>query len=507
MRTHEIPSESPPLHYSLGITDLISIVWRRRWCLVVCLTVATCLGAVYYLKAERIYEVKCRLLVQKQEMPVGDPKLQSRDSRDLEFQATQAEIFRSPAVMAEAVERVHWPIPSNPEISPVVVLKERLTARPVMGTNVLSVSLRADDATKGVLMIEALVDSYRQYLSRAEQDNQVHVLEMLAKSEKELRTDLKSLEEQYRSLRERNSLIGSGKHGADAQLALVDQLSSKLAETRGRRIELESQLRVASREGTTSSQLTESGLRPHYINASFNLPIHRDGNGEQTAAAQLNTIRPGIVSMSPIGVELPGAPDFAAIQYRLVQAKVLEKELSTRFGPKHPEMRAVREQVASLMAEEQKALQAGHDMLRRELEAVTANEKQLLEMCEQERNQAKGVDGDLLEEEQVLSQIGRVRTVYDSAVGELRQWQLASQFAADGRSEVRVTMLEPPLAPLHPAWPSPLVLSGICVAIGLFSGFGLIAVREQQARSVLRASEQPRAELTNHLQSDLPQRE
>jgi uncharacterized protein involved in exopolysaccharide biosynthesis len=182
------------------------------------------------------------------------------------------------------------------------------------------------------------------------------------------------------------------------------------------------------------------------------------------------------------GADLPGAPDIAAIQNQLVQAKVLQKELYSRFGPKHPEVKSVEEQISSLLVEERKALQVGQELLRRELETVTASEKELSNLCQRELDQTKVLDSFHLEEQQLANQLARVQTVHDSLVTQIRQWKLTDQIMSEGHSPIRISVLEAPAVPRSPVWPSRRILAGLCGALGLMMGFGLIVLLEIQTK-------------------------
>lgn len=491
MKPNSRDVDALPTHYTIGLGELATIVWRRKLCLAVCVLATLALGGVYYLKADRVYEVKCRLLVEKQGLPLGEQASSQRTFRDLEFLGTQAEILGSPAVIASAVDQIQWPVATTSGVSPVMLLKERISVRPVMGTNVLSVSLQADNAERAVQAIHALIDSYRGYMSQAQQDVHLDVLEMLAKNEKEVRSDLATLEKEYRELRERSPLVASSKNGLDIQLAHIDELGRKLAETRGRRVELENQLRIAATEASKARALAEASHQQRFVNTNYVQSATGDVSAE-TVLVSTEKVRPVpveyLLPQTIVGANLPGAPDIAAIQSQLVRAKVLEKELYSRFGPKHPEIRGVAEQIASLVREEQKALQAGHDLLRRELETVTANEQRLAELCKSEMHETKQLDSFQLQEQQLVSQLTRVQTVHESLVSQLRQWKLTGQIVSDGRAPIRISVLEAPVVPLSAAWPSLRIIFGICLAVGSIAGFGLIAFLEQRSRTARHLS-------------------
>ncbi len=141
--------------------DLAAMVWRRKGLLFVSLVLTLAIGAAYLEFATPIYEVRARLLVQKQGVHL-DPA-RPWDFSDPDFLATQAQILRSPVIVREALASADYPPPQEPQTDPVVAIIESLTVDPVRGTNVLSLSFRTPHPQPGTTLVEQLIEKYAHF--------------------------------------------------------------------------------------------------------------------------------------------------------------------------------------------------------------------------------------------------------------------------------------------------------------------------------------------------------
>lgn len=475
------PIAHPSIVEGLGARELATICWRRKGWILLCLIFSLSLGAAYFVRADRLYQVSTRLLVETQGLPTGS----APEQREKEFLATQAEIIGSPAVVEAAAQSIEWPSPFPPGVSPTRSLLAALEVRPVMGTHVISVSYRSHDVPHALAAVEEIIASYRRYLREAEQDSSLEALRLLASSEKELRTELQNLELGYRQLRKESPVTGNGKNGADIQFVLVQQLGQKLTDIRNHRIELENQLEAtrswqfARHESVASApaldalgpidrRLPEAQLEPHAL-ASFEAPARprRSATSERLITATMLS-----------QMTLIDGVDITTLQTQLSTAELREQELAERYGPKHAELRAVREQILTLSDALQESIEAAPEILQRQLAAVEANEQRLAELYSLEQAKAKEIDVYLLQEQQARDQIERVHRLHDTLLNQLRQTELASQAVSEGRFGVKVTVLEAPTPPTKPLWPSPLILGLVCTAVGLTCASGLVLLAE-----------------------------
>jgi len=257
------------------------------------------LGAFYLLHVAPLYHIQARVLVQRQGLPLS----QERPTKDnVEFLATQAEIIRSPAIIEQAVRSLDFSPYKQPELDPTVEILKSLMVQPVLGTNVLSVDF----------------------------------------------LDLSELERQYRSLRKKSPLMGQGKDAISIQRALLTQLGEKLTDARNRRIELENRLQTL---GDASQPVVAAvgPSQPPLFAASFSKPWQPSSSISQPGTSLHDgTLPPDFERWYSAaengGIELG---DIRPIRQQLFLAQTRQEALAQRFGSRHPEMRAVEQEVAT----------------------------------------------------------------------------------------------------------------------------------------------------------------
>ena len=82
-----------------------------------------------------------------------------------------------------------------------MAILDALTVSPLIGTIVLSLNYRSTDQRQAVRIVEVVIASFREYLRDNERDTHLESLRVLTRSERELREDLKMLEEEFIELR------------------------------------------------------------------------------------------------------------------------------------------------------------------------------------------------------------------------------------------------------------------------------------------------------------------
>jgi len=99
----ENPAESHRHSGDQGPLLDLSLLWRKKFQLVLFTALAVGLGAVYLAVVDRSYEVTARLLIepQREVLDTGRPT-----PKDSDFLPTQAEIIRSPTVIRRAIEQL-----------------------------------------------------------------------------------------------------------------------------------------------------------------------------------------------------------------------------------------------------------------------------------------------------------------------------------------------------------------------------------------------------------------
>ncbi len=465
--------------------DFLGMVRRRKWYLVGALCLSLALGLAYISQVQPSYQVEARILVQHVDSPLDQghrPK--EREHRD--FLATQAEIISSPAVVKKAVDSLGLTAEGSDVENPVSSILAGMVVRPVLGTNVLSIQFSGTDADQTVATVDAVIAAYREYLRTSERASHIEVLRLLGENEKEMRSELQALEEEYREMRRQSPLLGQGRNAASVQRSLLTHLGRTLTEKKTRRIELENQLHTLA--GSIRSDLAEAdsaefGPKTRFVSTE---------TSDAVAGADIQAMSPAaLVAVSQViwTATDVAAHDVATIREQLYKAKAAEKAISQTFGHKHPDVKAAAEQIASWEELLRDTLEAAPAALQHELDAVRRQEERLAAMYEEEYAEAKVVDGFLLQEQQKLDNIHRVQEAHQQSLAQMTEWQLADKALAEGRPGVKVRVLEAPALAGPQTWPPPALLMAFCAVAGLVMGFGVITILERTDTKVRSSRE------------------
>jgi len=340
-----------------------------------------------------------------------------------------------------------------------------------LGTNVLSLQYDNSDPHLAVQIVNALIDAYNTYLKDSEQASHRGTIGLLTDREKALRSEMSKLHADYEKLRAASPLMGQDRDSAGVQRAMLMTLGDALTTVKRQQIELQNVLsNLTTRLDDPIAEQRDDSLPTHLLTSSG-----RDHSSDNTTDWQVT-----IDAISRMAREgLIGVEDPTPTQQALLEARSRDAELSTRFGPKHPDVRGAKQTIKSLEARLIKMVSAAPRLLATELETLQRNQESLTELYKQEFNQAKSVDSFLVKEQQLLDEINTVQTTHDTIVAQLNTFRLADQAVTEGRASVTVSVLDGPELVNNLVWPQPIPLLGLCVMIGGAGGIVLTGVRQQ----------------------------
>jgi len=370
-----------------------------------------------------------------------------------------------------------------------MAILDALTVSPLIGTNVLSLNYRSTDQRQAVRIVEVVIASFREYLRDSERHAHLETLRVLTRSERELREDLKTLEEEYLELRLKSPFVGRGRETASVRMNLLEHLGRTLSETKNRRIQLESSLQslanlhsngaVAETPSRSIGRSADDSSVSILFAAIEVVPVALVSARTHSQADDLQSLNEVVVLSALSMAQGSLAEDTALTRQELLTVRLREKELASRFGHKHPEIKAVREQIAILKSRLSETVRAAPAILDHELGSVKRDEERLGELYAYELEEAKIVDAYLVREQQAQSAIQRVQTIHDSILTQLREWQLSDDAVVGGRSGVKVAVLEAPTFTDSAAvWPTSTLVLGMFGMIGLIGGLGMVTVLE-----------------------------
>lgn len=474
---------------SVGLPDLMDVFSRHKLCLAGWLIVSLGLGAAYSHHAQPTYKVASRVLVQAEGSPLRDG---NSPRRDQEFLATQGEIISSPAVVQRAVASLNQPLTIEPGADPVLSVLEDLTVKPLSGTNVLSIAYRCKQSQEGISLVQAILESYEQFLQDMDDGSRTETLHMLTRSEGQLRSDLEEREQRYRELRKQSPLIGQGKD-ASLQITMLEKLGQALYEIRNHRIDFQNRMAFLEKSSDTQIAAEPSAQQLTAVTVADAPNMHRAELTRWSPQAANEAVVPVSFSSNNnialdliADVKLTGTPSPAQVFEELYRAEVRQKELAQSCGPDHPEMRSAQERIAAWKVQLKGLNEQAPIALQREIDSALRRENQLAEMYNAELQKAKGSDDYLVVEKQELDGIERLKTMHSSLVFQLNDWRLLEP-GDDGIWGTKMSIIEAPTIGTGPVWPKLSIVLLLGAAIGLLGAIGTIAVLERKTWASVQA--------------------
>jgi succinoglycan biosynthesis transport protein ExoP len=229
---------------SVGIVpeDLVQIIWRSRW--IVLLTIAVALGAglTYITLATPIYTSTARIYVQQ-----SGPKILTEAegvmTQSKNYLYTQAELMKSTPILSSALERTdikEFKIFHNID-NPIDYLKKKgLSVTVGKKDDIIDISSDSPDPDQAARLVNAVVDSYRSYHATSKRSTIGEVLKILQKEkldrDKELAEKLKAM----MALKSENIALAFEDRNSNIILDRLDTLSAELTQAELQTVEAKS---------------------------------------------------------------------------------------------------------------------------------------------------------------------------------------------------------------------------------------------------------------------------
>jgi uncharacterized protein involved in exopolysaccharide biosynthesis len=432
------PAETP---LSVFLHELPPLAWKWRRYVGLTMLGAVALGAIYLLLATTIFGVSALILVEHRDTGIQNYGL-VRDNSS--FLATQAEILHSPPVVREALvgSGIGFPEPEpglferffgwlpfvggeafDAEKVAVAGALESLEATPVLGTQVIALNYRTDEAGAGVRFVQSVIDSYRDYVHQLDQSGQAEALALIESEEQQRREELRDLELQYEALRAAGGTLGDEQDGVlSVEKARLEEHVRHLVEAQSERIRLENDLHAA-----------------------------RAASGQPSEASEA----------------------LRAAEQHLAELR------SRGYSDRHPEVRATLAQLESLRAPLPQTNASQAQDLERRVQAARATESSLTALYEQEFRKSKEVDLQRLREQRLAEDVNNAREAHQVALRLLHEKKLTVDALAKDGAGVVVRTLEAPTLLEDALWPRPVPVLFCCIVIGALAGLGLAVVAER----------------------------
>jgi capsular exopolysaccharide synthesis family protein len=228
--------------------SILEIAWSRKFLVGLGVVVGLALGLVYYNQSAPVYQSKAQVLIVKKR----HDSVTGIDTRNLsieDFVATHKTLVESPLIIEKAIEQHHLDglecFDGADDLVEVILRSLSVTRNRSAGinNNVLDFSFRATNPAESLVVLNAVIDSYRKFLDATFRDTSGEMLKLIQKEHDMAQQDLAKHEMEYQRFRQQATVLLSGtKDGTTLAKERLSSIESKLSTLLVRKAEIRSYL-------------------------------------------------------------------------------------------------------------------------------------------------------------------------------------------------------------------------------------------------------------------------
>ncbi len=449
-----------------ALLRFLRVLRRRRHIVFNTLLVCGFVGVAYYAAAPRLYQSTAKLLIvqQKQDQinTVGD-----HDTSD-NTMATHREIVTSPIVLERAIERL------APEDRIDLVerapqdwhkaIASQLSAAVTRRTSFIDVAYRSRRPETAAAVVRAIIESYLEFVRQTHMGTAGELKAVLTDERIKLEQTLVEKQADLQAFREAVGHLAlptdEGVVEPIVQRAL--NLNESLMAAQQRRLELQSTL------ASIETSLSDGG------DVTQHLAGVQESVGEQMLLMNLG--------MSPQDMTV-----LAEQEKKLLAAQDELQKLAPFFGPNHPQITELQQQVVNLDAylrsyranlgnrlDPAESAQLGAQVkavLQQAIAQAEERERQLAKSFEQARDEAAQHSGRIVDLQMKEREVARIEGLHD-----LLCEKIASVDVRQVQAPIHVTVVREPVAEASPVSPQLRLVALACLFVGLAAGCGIVYV-------------------------------
>ena len=437
------------------LKQALLIVQRRKALLLAGVAVSFLLGTIYYFSRDSVYETRASILVH----PLGDA-LSGRNDERANFMPTHIRLVTGKAVVERAIERLKSSHPDQTQWPAADALADSLKPTSQKDTEILEIAYRTKDKSTAVLVLEAIVGSYLDFVNETHRSTSRDILQILTQQKEELDRQLRAKEKELLTLQESGDVLSSEDDKNNVAMARFSSINSAFTQSSMRRLELEARHQA----------LKKAIARGESIDAYLIRDLDRIGR--ETVAQSLG------IRLDSENYEFHQNAERRAIANDHIELQ----QLGTALGPNHPRVLMLQERIrlASQMvkaervtpeqkAKNQQTLQSlAVLLLESDIKEAKIVEADLKHQCQIEKAAAVEFNSKRAPYVALEMELKRLRSFYDTLNLRIRQVDLGGDAGA-----ISTQVIEPaqePMSPVEPNWKK-IALS--CSLMGLLFGLSL----------------------------------
>ncbi len=451
------------------------LAWRRKGSLLLGILLGVAVGAAYYFFTPPAYNSSAQILVVKKRPDAVTGTDNSHAASTDDYVASHLALLRSPLIVERAIAQ--GKLAELPSLARARDLTEEILDKLTVtrgkdagggGTNVLTLTFRTPSPRDGNAVLKALIDVYRQEVEKTFTTSTESAVELIGKARDVLQKELAAKEAAYQEFRRKSPLVWKGKDGVNPRQELLDKIEAQRTALLLRQTDLKVKL-DALKTAIKNNQSRDVLLA---------LANEAAPKSDAEAARQAQTLK---------------------WQEQLLTLLQEEQRLLQRYGPQHPDVKALRQQLATareFLNRPSAPFGPGKEgptdpvqwrvqALEQELANIKEGEKMLAELYTREHEEAKKQSGYQVQDETLRNDIARTQLLFDGVVKRLQDAALVKDL---GGYEPLV-IAAPGSGGVKRVQPSGLVAASLSLLMALLCGIGLVWAAESLDRRLRSADD------------------
>jgi succinoglycan biosynthesis transport protein ExoP len=486
----DVEAADPPTRH-----DLMGIIARRKWLILLGLIFGPALGYLYAVQRPPVYQSDAQVLVVRKRLDALPMQGVSALSFYDDYLPTHMALIRSPVIVGQAVQNEHLQSlssfagkgdPTSFIVGALSVGCDTKESSIRSSSNILKLSFRGSTANDCEKVLNAVIGSYSDFLGQTYQDVSDRALRLITEARDVLKNDIDAKEKAYMEFRQQVPLLWKGKEGANIhqeRLATIESARSSLLVRRA-----EAQGRLEALETARKNGASKASLAALVARLSNALPV--TGNRGASGLSE------------------------EALLPLLVQEQVLLDD----YGPDHPQVTSIRKRIALTREFIQRSAEAKRnalaqgsvdgaegdpvdtyvDSLREELNESRVLEKELTELFDKERTAARSLTDYEIKDDAFRKDIERTQLLYDGIIKRLQEVDLIKDY---GGYTTQIVSPATAGVQVEPKVVRILMLAGL---LGMLGGFGLAYLVDVSDKS-FRSPEEIHNDLGLPVMGHIPQ--
>ncbi len=442
--------------------NLLSILWRSRWTMLITVIIALASAFIYVNTVTPTYTSKSKIYVEQSGPKIITEMEEGVMTRSQNYLHTQAELLTSTPILAVASDsldplQMHTFVGVN---DPIAYLKKNLSASVGKKDDIISLSLDSSYPFEAAQIVNAVVDSYLTYNAARKRSTSAEVLKILrSEKEKRGRDLIEKLTAMMNFKKENIGLAFEGERG-NIVTGRLERLSEALTEAQLATIECKSAYE------STKEMLSDPARLSRFIEAQRTTGSYVVTDTEQaTLKSTLNQLQ--LRREHLLSQVTSDHPVVKALERRIIQ---IEKSINGLDKQSSQAQRAAVEQHLAVVEQEYLA--------------AREKESEIAKHYEEQRSAVLALNEQVAQYTILQSDWEQTKKLCDILDDRIKELKVTEDVGA-----LNISILEVARPASSPSEPQKATYMAVALIMGLLLGGGVAFVRDWTDQSLRSAEE------------------